>query len=51
MAVRAQAHCISAAGVDDAAYDHWSAWMDRWMAHPAFDMGEFNRLCQVYRLA
>ena len=50
MAVRSQSHCIAAAGSNMAAYARWSAWLDRWMAHPAFDMAEFNRLCQVYRL-
>lgn len=50
MAARAQSCCISAAGVDDEAFDRCSAWMDKWMAHPDFDMVEFNRLCRVYRL-
>lgn len=50
MAVRSQSHCIASVGSDMAAYSRWSAWLDRWMSHPAFDMDEFNRLCRVYQL-
>jgi hypothetical protein len=50
MAVRCQSHCIASVGSDMEAYDRWSATMDRWMAHPQFDMAEFNRLCRHYKL-
>jgi hypothetical protein len=41
---------LAASPTTMAAYDRWSANLDRWMAHPQFDMAEFNRLCRVYRL-
>jgi hypothetical protein len=50
MAVRCQSSCIASVASDMAAYERWSANLDRWMAHPQFDMAEFNRLCQIYRL-
>jgi len=50
MAVRCQSSCIASVASDMAAYDRWSANLDRWMAHPQFDMAEFNRLCRVYSL-
>jgi hypothetical protein len=51
MAVRCQSKCIASVASDMTAYDRWSANLDRWMAHPEFDMAEFNRLCRVYRQA
>ena len=50
MAVRCQSSCIASVASDMVAYDRWCANLDRWMAHPQFDMAEFNRLCQVYSL-
>jgi hypothetical protein len=51
MAVRCQSSCIASCSVDTMdAYNHWCARLDQWMAHPGFDMAEFNRLCRHYRL-
>jgi hypothetical protein len=50
MAVRCQSKCIASVGSDMEAYYKWSEHMDRWMAHPQFDMAEFNRLCRYYKL-
>jgi hypothetical protein len=50
MAVRCQSSCIASVGADMDAYSRWCANLDRWMAHPQFDMAEFNRLCSVYGL-
>jgi len=50
MAVRCQSSCIASVASDMTAYARWCANLDRWMAHPQFDMAEFNRLCRVYRL-
>jgi len=51
MAVRCQSSCIASVAGDMAAYDRWCANLDRWMAHPQFDMAEFNRLCSIYGLS
>jgi len=32
------------------AWRRWSANLDRWMAHPEFNIAEFNRLCRLYKL-
>jgi hypothetical protein len=50
MAARAQSAAIASVGTDMTAYERWSATLDKWMAHPGFDMVEFNRLCQAYNL-
>ena len=50
MAVRCQSACIASVGSDMDAYEQWSARLDKWMANPAFDMAEFNRLCRHYKL-
>ena len=50
MAVRCQSACIAAVGTDMEAWGRWSANLDRWMAHPEFNMAEFNRLCRLYKL-
>jgi len=50
MAVRCQSACIASVGSDMTAYSRWCTNLDCWMAHPQFDMAEFNRLCQVYSL-
>ena len=51
MAVRCQSACIAAVGSDMDAWSRWSVNLDRWMAHPEFDMAEFNRLCSAYQVA
>jgi hypothetical protein len=50
MAVRCQSACIASVGSDMDAYRNWAARLDQWMAHPGFDMAEFNRLCRHYKL-
>jgi hypothetical protein len=50
MAVRCQWHCIALVGSDMEGYRHWDGNLVRWMAHPQFDMAEFNRLCRHYKL-
>ena len=50
MAARAQSSAIASVGSDMEAWERWTAKVDQWMAHPEFDMAEFNRLCRIYRL-
>ena len=50
MAVRCQSKCVASVVGDMVAYGRWSDHLDRWMAHPGFDMAEFNRLCRHYKL-
>ena len=50
MAVRCQSKCVASVAVDMKSYGHWSDSLDRWMAHPGFDMAEFSRLCRQYKL-
>jgi hypothetical protein len=50
MAVRCQSACIATVGSNMEAWGRWSANLDRWMAHPEFNMAEFNRLCRLYKL-